>query len=369
MIRLSIPDLGGNEWKYVKECVDTNSISSAGRFLEDFEQALASFIGTKHAVACASGTAAMHIALQMLGVKAGDQVIVPATTFISTVNVVLYCRARPVIVDVEEQTFNMDPARLAEADNERTKVILPVHLYGQPCQMDKIMAIADGTGLAVVEDACESIGARYKKKYTGTFGRISAFSFNGNKVVTSGGGGMIVTDEEELSRQARHLVAQASNDDIEYIHDAAGYNYRLTNMQAAVGLAQMERIEQMVERRRQIFGRYEQSLADLPGWTGPGHVDGGDPDYWLYTALVDPDRFGITSRQLMGKLREREIECCPIFPPVCENRYLGWTDGREHFPVAYHIWEQGICLPSGSGLTDQQIDQVIDAVRSAATGS
>ena len=369
MIHLSIPDLRGNEWKYLKECLDTNWITSVGRFLDDFENSLASFVGAKYAVACTSGTAAMHVALQMLGVKAGDKVIVPASTFISTVNVVLYCRATPVIVDVDERTFNIDPARLAEAIDDRTKVILPVHLYGQPCQMDKIMAIAESTGVAVLEDACESIGARYKKKHTGTFGRISAFSFNGNKLVTCGGGGMMVTDEEELARQCRHLVTQARSSDLEYLHDALGYNYRLTNMQAAVGLAQMERLEQMIDRRRQIFSKYQQGLAELPGWQGPGYLDGAEPNYWLYTALVDPQEFGMTSRELMARLRERRIEARPIFAPVCENEHLSCGDGRQRFPVAYKIWEQGISLPSGAGLSDQQIDQVIDAVRLAAGGS
>ncbi|MCK4850037.1 MAG: aminotransferase class I/II-fold pyridoxal phosphate-dependent enzyme [Phycisphaerae bacterium] len=369
MIHLSIPDLRGNEWKYLKECLDTNWITSVGRFLDDFENSLASFVGAKYAVACASGTAAMHVALQMLGVQAGDQVIVPATTFIATVNVVLYCQATPVIVDVEDQTFNMDPARLAEAINDHTKVILPVHLYGQPCQMDKIMAIAESTSVCVLEDACESIGTRYKKKHTGTFGRISAFSFNGNKLVTCGGGGMIVTDDEELARQCRHLVTQARSDSLEYLHDALGYNYRLTNMQAAVGLAQMERLEQMIDRRRQIFSKYQQGLAELPGWRGPGYIHGAQSNFWLYTALVEPQEFGMTSRELMACLRERQIEARPIFAPVCENKHLSCDDGRERFPVAYKIWEQGIVLPSGAGLTDQQIDQVIDAVRCAASDS
>ena len=369
MIHLSIPDLRGNEWKYLKECLDTNWITSVGRFLDDFENSLASFVGAKYAVACASGTAALHIALQMLGVQAGDQVIVPSSTFISSVNVVLYLRATPVIVDVEDQTFNMDPAKLAEAVNEHSKVILPVHLYGRPCRMDKIMSIADSSGVPVLEDACESIGTRYKKKHTGTFGKMSAFSFNGNKLVTCGGGGMMVTDDEGLARKGRHLVTQARSDTLEYLHDALGYNYRLTNIQAAVGLAQMERLEQMIDRRRQIFSRYEQVLDELPGWQGPAYVDGAECNYWLYTALIDPEKFGMTSRELMARLREQQIESRPLFAPVCENKHLSCADGRERFPVAYKIWEQGIALPSGAGLSDQQIDQGIDAVGSAASGS
>ncbi len=365
MIYLSIPDLRGNEWKYLKECLDTNWITSVGRFLDDFERSLASFVGAKYAVACGSGTAAMHESLQLLGVEPGDQVIVPATTFISTVNVVLYCRAEPVIVDVEADTFNMDPAKLAEAVTERTKVILPVHLYGRPCRMDKIMAIAESCSLAVLEDACESIGSRYHNKQTGTFGRISAFSFNGNKLITCGGGGMIVTDDEELAKRARHLVTQARSGGLEYIHDTLGYNYRLTNMQAAVGLAQMERIEEMIGRRREIFAKYQQGLADLPGWTGPGHLDGTQPNYWLYTVLIDPEQFGMSSRQLMAKLREKQVESRPIFAPVSENGYLNCPDGRERFPAAYDIWDRGIALPTGAGLADQQIEQVIEAVRSS----
>ena len=366
MIYLSIPDLRGNEWKYLKECLDTNWITSVGHFLDDLEKSLACFVGAKYAVACSSGTAAMHVALGMLGVKAGDEVIVPATTFIATVNVVLYCQARPVMVDVDAKTFNMDPAGLAGAINDRTKVILPVHLYGQPCRMDKIMAIAESTGVPVLEDACESIGSRYKKKHTGTFGQISAFSFNGNKLITCGGGGMIVTDDEQLARQARHLVTQARSGELEYIHDALGYNYRLTNMQAAVGLAQMERLGQMIDRRVAIFAKYQQAFEELPGWQGPSYVDGAESNCWLYTGLVDPEKFGMTSRELMGWLGEREIESRPIFAPACENKHLSCPDGRERFPVAYEIWERGIALPSSSGLSEEQIEKVIEAVRSAA---
>ena len=366
MIYLSIPDLRGNEWKYLKECLDTNWITSVGHFLDDFENSLAAFVGAKYAVACGSGTAAMHVALQMLGVKAGDEVIVPATSFISTVNVVLYCQAKPVMVDVDPMTFNMDPAKLAEAVNDRTKVILPVHLYGQPCQMDKIMAIADSTGVEVLEDACESIGTRYKKKHTGTFGRIAAFSFNGNKLVTCGSGGMLVTNDAELARQGRHLVTQARSAGLEYIHDTMGYNYRLTNMQAAVGLAQVERLGEMLNRRREIFDKYEEGFAELSGWQGPSCANGAQPNCWLYTALVDPTEFGMTTRELMEYLRERQIESRPIFAPLCESKYLQCPDGRERFPVAYKIWEQGIALPSSAGLSDEQVDQIIKAVRSAS---
>ena len=365
MIHLSIPDLRGNEWKYLKECLDTNWITSVGHFLDDFENSLASFVGAKYAVACCSGTAGLHVSLRLLGVQAGDEVIVPATSFISTANAVLYCGAKPVLVDVEEQTFNMDPAKLAEAMNERTKVILPVHLYGQPCRMDEIMALANSCGVAVLEDACESLGSWYKKKHTGTFGRMSVFSFNGNKIITCGGGGMIVTDDQELAKQSRHLVTQARSGGTEYIHDAAGYNYRLTNMQAAVGLAQMERAKEMVERRGEIHDRYEQAFGDLPGWRSPGHTEGGQTNHWLYTALIEAEEFGMTSRELMKQLAEKQIEARPIFAPVCESSHLSCADGRERFPVAYKIWEQGIAFPSGSGLSDEQIDQVIKAVRSA----
>ncbi len=366
MIHLSIPDLRGNEWKYVKECLDTNWITSVGHFLDDFENSLASFIGAKYAVALGSGTAAMHVALQMLGVEADDEVIVPASTFISTVNVVLYCRAKPVIVDVDLQSFNMDPAKLAEAVTDRTKVILPVHLYGQPCQMDKIMAIAKSTGVEVLEDACESIGTRYKKKYTGTFGRLSAFSFNGNKLITCGGGGMLVSDDKELAEHGRHLATQARSGGLEYIHDMMGYNYRLTNMQAAVGLAQMERLEEMVNRRREIFCKYQEGFAELPGWQGSSWADGAEPNCWLYTALVDPAEFGMSNRELMGYLRERQIEARPIFAPLSENKYLHCSDGRERFPVAYKIWDQGIALPSSAGLSDEQVEEIIKAVCSAS---
>lgn len=365
MIHLSIPDLRGNESKYLQECLDTNWITSVGRFLDEFEAALASFVGAKYAIACASGTAAIHVSLQLLGVAEGDEVIVPATTFISTVNAVLYCRATPILVDVESDTFNTDPTRLAEAVNKNTKVILPVHLYGQPCQLDKIMAIAESCGIPVLEDACESLGTRYRNKHTGTFGRMSAFSFNGNKIITCGGGGMIVTNDKELADKARHLVTQARSGGLEYIHDAMGYNYRLTNMQAAVGLAQMERAEEMIQRRRAVVQQYKRAFAELPGWTGPGHTDGGEENCWLYTALIDPEQFGMTSRDLMAHLREKQIEARPIFAPVTQSSYLRREGSREQFPTAYRIWDTGIALPTGSGLSDEQVKTIVDAVCSA----
>lgn len=178
---------------------------------------------------------------------------------------------------------------------------------------------------------------------------------------------MLVTEDNDLARQARHLLHRQNNDNFEYNQDSAGFDYRFTNLQAALGLAQIERIEQMIERRHQIFQKYENALSDLPGLIGPAPIDGGQPNYWLYLALVDPLGFGMTSRELMAKLRQQKIGSSPIFPPVCENAYLGYTDGPEQFPAAYRIWAQGICLPTGSGLTDQQIDQVIHAVRQAGS--
>ena len=267
-IPLCVPELRGKEWVYIKECLDTNWVSSAGTFVDRFEDAVAQYIGVKHAVATASGTAALHVALLVAGVQPDDEVVVSTLTFIAPANTVRYVGAWPVFVDAEPLYWQMDSEKLAhflekgcrwkdgalfnKVTGRRVKAILPVHILGHPCDMQPIMEAARKYGLAVIEDATESLGSKYQSTMAGHLGDIACFSFNGNKVITTGGGGMIVTDNAEWAKEARYLTTQAKDDPIEYIHEIFGYNYRLTNIQAAMGCAQMESLDEYISAKRRI---------------------------------------------------------------------------------------------------------------------
>ena len=284
-IPLCVPSMGGNEWAYVKECLDINWVSSLGAFVDRFETELAEYVGSKHAVATASGTAALHIALLVAGVEPDDEVLLPALTFIAPANAVRYCQAWPVFIDVEPRFWQLDIDRVARfledecvvregalhnrASGRRVKAVLPVHVLGHPVDMNPLLGLARRYGLAVVEDATESLGARYKDRLVGNLGDIAVFSFNGNKLITTGGGGMIVTDSREWADRARYLTTQAKDDSIEYVHNEVGFNYRLTNVQAAMGCAQLEDIEDRLTAKRAVAEAYRDGLADVEGVTLP----------------------------------------------------------------------------------------------------
>src|SRR6476619_7426048 len=267
-IPLSVPELGGNEWLYVKECLDTNWVSSAGPFVDRFERMVAAVSGDRFAVATASGTAALHLALLVAGIESDDEVIVSSLTFVAPVNAIRYVGAWPVFIDAEPNHWQMDPQKVADfltnqciwangqlrnkSTGRRVKAILPVHILGHPCDMDPIVQIARKFELVVIEDATEALGARYKSRPVGKPGDVACFSFNGNKIITTGGGGMIVTDNERWAEKAKYLSTQAKDDPIEYIHDEIGYNYRLTNIQAALGVAQIELLDKHIAAKRNI---------------------------------------------------------------------------------------------------------------------
>jgi perosamine synthetase len=265
-IPLCVPEIRGNEWDYIKECLDSNWVSSVGAFVDRFEGAVANYVGTEHAVATVSGTAALHIALLVAGVQPDDEVLVPTLSFIAPANAIRYVGAWPVFIDAEPIHWQMDPVKVQGfLENEcrsqggnlinrttgrRVKAILPVHILGHPCDMDPILEVADRYELITIEDATESLGAQYKKRMAGKLGQIACFSFNGNKLITTGGGGMIVTDNQAWAERARYLTTQAKDDPIEYFHSEIGYNYRLTNIQAAMGVAQMEQIENFINQKK-----------------------------------------------------------------------------------------------------------------------
>ena len=288
MIPLCVPEIRGNEWKYIKECLDTNWVSSVGPFVDRFEQELAAYVGTKHAIATVNGTAALHIALLVAGVQPDDEVLVSTLTFISPANAIRYVGAWPVFIDAEPDYWQMDPQKVVDfLDKEcqwrdgalynkitgrRVKAIIPVHILGHPCDMDPILEIVRKYELLVIEDATEALGAKYKDRMVGHLGDIACFSFNGNKIITTGGGGMIVTDNEAWARKAKYLTTQAKDDPVEYIHNEIGYNYRLTNVQAAMGVAQLEKLEEHIASKRRIAKTYTQAFKDIPGL----HADLGE---------------------------------------------------------------------------------------------
>ncbi len=378
---LCVPEIGGNEWAYVKECLDTGWVSSVGAFVERFERAVADAVGARHAVATVNGTSALHVALLLAGVEPEDEVLVSTLTFIAPANAVRYLGAWPVFVDAEPDYWQMDPARVAEfldhgcerrngalvnrATGRRVRAVLPVHALGHPADITPIREAAKRHGLALVEDATESLGASYRNRSVGALGDIACFSFNGNKLITTGGGGMIVTDDAEWARRAKYLTTQAKDDEVEYIHGAVGYNYRLTNLQAAVGVAQMERLDEYVAAKGRIAERYAEGLRDVAGLTPMRQAAWARSVWWMYTVIVDQADFGMGSRDLLRALAARKIQTRPLWQPLHRSpahagaQVLGGA-------VADRLHHDALSLPCSVGLSAEAQDRVIDAVREIA---
>ncbi len=376
-IPLCVPEIRGNEWKYIKECLDTNWVSSVGAFVSRFEQAVSQYVGAKHAVATVNGTAALHVALLVAGIEPDDEVLVPALTFIAPVNAVRYVGAWPVFIDVEPDYWQIDTAKVADflenecrfeggklrnkATGRRVSGILPVHVMGHPCDMEPILEVARKYELVVIEDVAESLGAKYKGKTLGSLGDIACLSFNGNKIITTGGGGMIVTNNQKWAARTRYLTTQAKDNTLEYVHNEIGYNYRLTNIQAAMGVAQMEKLDEYVEAKRTHARCYEKALKDAPGITVPKEASWASSTYWLYTVLVDEAKFGVDSRELMKRLRANQIQTRPLWHPACS--LPPYRDCQAFkIEVADRLYAQGLSLPSSVGLTDKQCEFVASQV-------
>jgi perosamine synthetase len=383
VIPLSIPHLGGNEWAYLKECLDTNMVSSVGPFVDRFERELAARVGLPHAVATTSGTAALHVALLVAGVRPGDEVLVSTLSFIAPANAVRYCGAWPVFCDAEASYWQMDVERVerfirndclwqqGSLTNRRTgrpvRALLPVHILGHPVDLDPLVALAEQYGLAVVEDATESLGATYRGRPVGSVGHLACFSFNGNKLVTSGGGGMIVTQDRELATRARYLTTQAKDDPVEFVHGAIGYNYRLTNIQAAVGCAQLEKLDDHVAAKLRIAELYREGLEGLPGLSVMPEASWATSVFWLYTILVDGAEYGADSRAAMAHLRGRGIEARPLWQPLHRSpAHEGATAGG--CSVAERLSEMALSLPSSVSLTEEQQSRVVDELHALHEG-
>ena len=321
------PKFGDAELRYVSECVLTGWVSSAGKFVKKFEEQFSEFCETEFAVSSSSGTTALHLALLAIEIGPGDEVIVPSFTFISTANAVTFTGAKPVFVDSEPSTWNISPLEIKKAVTAKTKAIIPVHVYGHPANMYPIIDIAREYNLAVVEDAAEAHGALYKGKKVGSFGDVGMFSFYGNKIITTGEGGMIVTDNKDLAEKMRVLRDHGMDPKRRDWHSVLGYNYRMTNIQAALGVAQMERIDQIVEQKRKNAALYAKGFQDIIGITLPPEAAWAKNIYWLYSILIDKEKFGISSKELGVQLKERGIETRPLFPPSASTAYLQyWTE-------------------------------------------
>jgi len=367
-VPIAEPTLGGNELKYVTECVTTNWISSQGSFVRRFEADFAKLLGVPHALAVSNGTVALHLALAAYGIGPGDEVIVPDLTFAATVNAVLYTGATPVLVDVAKDTWNLDPDAVAAAITPRTKVIMPVHLYGQPTDMAPILALAKRRGLIVVEDAAEAVGASYNGIPCGAIGDCGTFSFFSNKLITTGEGGMVVFKDEKIAARAKRLRDHGMNPDRKYWHDEVGFNYRLTNLQAAVGCAQLEQLEGFLARKKQISSYYNRRFATVPGVSCPVILDGFGNSYWVYTILLDTASLGVTRDEFMAKLARAGIDSRPVFYCLHDMPPYKPFAGNRGFDVASRISADGLSLPSSTSISEAEIAFVADTVeRLAAT--
>lgn len=351
------PSLTGNEKRYVLDCLDTSWISSKGKYNDLFAERFARYIGVDYATTVSNGTLALHLALMSLGIGEGDEVIVPTFTYIASVNAVKYTRADVVFVDSLEDSWQIDPKDIERHITIRTKAIIAVHLYGHPCDMDSIMAIANKHRLFVIEDCAEAIGSEYKGQKVGSFGDIAAFSFFGNKTITCGEGGMVMTNDKTLFERAIHLKGQGLAAHREYWHDIIGYNYRMTNIAAAIGMAQLEQVDAFINRKIEIAEYYKENLKGLPVKVHPS-VGDVKHTYWMVSIICDDLKERDSLREYLG---EREIETRPTFYPVhtmpmYDNKY-------QRFPVAEKLGWSGMNLPSYPGLSDDELDYICECIK------
>lgn len=375
MLLLSGPNMGGNELKYVTECIETGWVSSVGSYVDKFEKMSAEFAGTQYAVATSSGTTALHICLILAGVGQEDMVIAPNITFIATLNSIKYTGASPVLIDTDEKNWQMDLDILQEfletgteqkngacyhkATGRRIPVLMPVHVLGNVCDMDRLLALAEKHSLVVIEDSTESLGSYYKGKHTGGFGKMGTFSYNGNKIITTGGGGMIVTNDEALAKKAKHLTTQAKSDPFEYVHDEIGYNYRLVNVAAAMGVAQMEQLPGFIQRKKEIISYYKDALngvGDIRFQEVSAEVN---PNWWLPTIMTTKQK------EVLRLLNESKMQSRPFWVPMNQLRmfandiYVNRND-RSDF-----VYQHCLSIPCSTNITDAELEGVANKIKEA----
>jgi len=369
-IWLVSPHMGGSEQKYVKEAFDTNWIAPLGPNVDAFEKGLAQYNNIDHVAVLTTGTAALHLALIMLGIESGDEVIVSSFTFAASVNPIAYQSATPILIDSEPDTWNMCPKQLEIAildrisKGKKPKAIILVHLYGMPAKLNQIMLIAARYRIPVIEDAAEALGSKFRGKPVGTFGLMGFFSFNGNKIITTSGGGALVSNDEWLISRSRFLATQARECAPHYEHEVIGYNYRMSNICAGIGRGQLEVLDDHIDRHREIFNYYKRQLSVLDGISFQQEPDSDYySNYWLSCIQVDPDKCGgVTNNQIRIAMEGENIECRPLWKPMhlqpvhCDKPYYGSN-------VSDGLFERGLCLPSGSNLSNEDLDRVIDVIK------
>ncbi|RMG20094.1 MAG: LegC family aminotransferase [Methanobacteriota archaeon] len=384
MIPLSVPNIKGNEWQYVKECLDTEWVSSVGKYVNRFEEDICRFTGAGYAVACVNGTAALQVALRLVGVQPGDEVIVPTLTFIAPVNAVRYLHAEPIFMDCDK-FYNLDIEKTIEFITTQTEVkngytfhkntgkripaLVAVHVFGNPVNLSPLLEICKERNIKVVEDAAESIGSRYIKgplsgKYTGTIGDIGIYSFNGNKIITTGGGGMIVTNNPDYAEKAKYLTTQAKDDPLYYIHNEVGYNFRLTNIQAAMGVAQLELLPEFIEIKKNNYDKYKSAISQISGLSLAEVPEYSEPNYWFYCLQIDADQYGMNRDELMQYLNSRGIQVRPIWHL---NHLQKPYQQCFHYRIeqAFKLFENTINIPCSTNLTDEQLKKVVENLSNA----
>jgi dTDP-4-amino-4,6-dideoxygalactose transaminase len=374
MLLLSGPNMGGNVWKYVKDCLDTGWVSSVGSYVDDFEKMTAAFAGTKYAVATSNGTTALHICLVMLDVNANDYVITPNITFIATCNAIRYTGAHPILIDADElnwqidlnlleqflenETIQINGACHLKKDGKRIPVIMPVHVLGNICDMDRLLQLSKKHNLVVVEDSTEALGSYYQNKHAGSFGLMGTFSYNGNKIITTGGGGMIVTDDEQLAKRAKHLTTQAKSDPFEYMHDEIGYNYRLVNVAAAMGVAQMEQLPDFINRKKEIIAFYKNGLEGTGDISFQQVNAAVNPNWWLPTIKTTKQR------EVLAALNGNKMQSRPFWVPMNQlpmfkdEIYVNQND-RSDF-----LYKHCLSIPCSTNITDEDLQSVVNQIKS-----
>ncbi|MFE7060550.1 DegT/DnrJ/EryC1/StrS family aminotransferase [Sutcliffiella sp. NPDC057660] len=371
-IYLSPPHMSGREMKYVLEAFQTNWIAPLGPNVDAFEKEIASYVGVNDAVAVSSGTAAIHLALSLLGVGKGDTVFCSTLTFVASANPILYQGAEPVFIDSEPETWNMSPEALQNAlidaliHGKLPKAVIVVNLYGQSAKMDEILELCNHYGVPIIEDAAESLGSFYKGKPSGTFGEYGIFSFNGNKIITTSSGGMLVSNDTNKTKEARFLATQARDQAVHYQHSRMGYNYRLSNILAGVGRGQLEVLEERVESRRAIFERYYNELAQLPGVHFMPELENTRTNRWLTALTINEEEAGVTVQELLSHLADNNIEARPVWKPLHlqplfqSAAYYPHSNGES---ISDLLFNNGICLPSGSNLTIDEQYRIINIIK------
>ena len=373
-VYLSSPHMGDLEQRYVAEAFATNWVAPVGPHVEAFEREFCAAVGAKHAAAVSSGTAALHLALHLVGVGPGDEVLVSSLTFSASANPVRYCGGVPTFIDSERSSWNMDPALLAETLDRRAlagklpKAVVPVHLYGQSVDLDPIVAACARYDVPVVEDAAEALGTTYKGRAPGTFGKVGVFSFNGNKIITTSGGGMLVSDDKALVDHAVKLATQARDPAPHYEHSEVGYNYRLSNVLAGIGRGQLRVLEDRVAARRRNFDYYARRLGKLPGLEFMPEAPWGRHTRWLTTLTIDPREFGVDREAVRVALERENIEARPVWKPMHLQPVFRGCEAVGG-AVAEGLFERGLCLPSGSNLTEHDLDRVAGIVERVHRGA